>query len=115
MFGYWDALYFLYVLAIGMIIAYMLLKWAEKSSMGTRRTGDGTKIFISGEDEDNVIPQFEHFHGYYTGRHTMWGLIRGIHRMFLIFRKEHTGLLTDYVTYLLITTAMVLGALVIWG
>ncbi|AIF68669.1 hydrogenase [Palaeococcus pacificus DY20341] len=115
MFGYWDALYFLYVLAIGMIIAYMLFKWAERSSMGTRRTGDGTKIFISGEDEDNVIPQFEHFQGYYTGRHTMWGLIRGIHRMFLIFRREHTGLLTDYVAYLLITTAVVLGALVIWG
>ncbi len=115
MFGYWDALYFIYVLVIGMLIAHMLSKWAEKVSMGTRRSGDGTKIFISGEDEEKVIPQFEHFRGYVTGRHTMWGLIRGIHRMFLIFRREHNGLLTDYVAYLLITTAVVLGALVIWG
>ena len=115
MFGYWDALYFVYVFTIGLIIAYLLMKWAERVSSGTRRTGAGAKIFLSGEDQDNVIPQFEHFRGYFTGRHIMWGLIRGINRMFIAFRREHTGLLGDYVNYLLITIARVLGALIIWG
>ncbi|MDN5320650.1 MAG: hypothetical protein PWP49_1070 [Thermococcaceae archaeon] len=115
MFGYWDALYFLYAFFIGLVISYLLMKWAEKASTGTRRAGDGTKIYISGEDQDKIIPHFEHFEGYFTGRHVMWGLIRGAQRMFLAFRKEHTGLLTDYVAYLLLTVAIVLGALVIWG
>lgn len=115
MFGYWDALYFVYVFIIGLIISYIIYKWAERSSTGTRRSGDGAKIFLSGEDQDEVIPQFEHFQGYVTGRHVMWGLIRGINRMFIVFRREHTGLLSDYVSYLLITTALILGALLIWG
>ena len=115
MFGYWDALYFIYVLLIGLIISYLVFKWAERSSMGTRRMGNGTKIFLSGEDEDNVVPQFEHLKGYFTGRHTMWGLIRGINRMFIAFRREHTGLLSDYVAYLFITVAIILGVLIIWG
>ncbi|MDK2783855.1 MAG: hypothetical protein PWQ32_1444 [Thermococcaceae archaeon] len=115
MFGYWDALYFLYAFFIGLVISYLLMKWAEKASTGTRRAGEGTKIYISGEDQDKIIPHFEHFEGYFTGRHVMWGLIRGAQRMFLAFRKEHTGLLTDYVAYLLLTVAIVLGALVIWG
>ncbi|WP_087037623.1 hydrogenase [Thermococcus litoralis] len=115
MFGYWDALYFLYAFFIGLVISYLLMKWAEKASTGTRRAGEGTKIYISGEDQDKVIPHFEHLRGHFTGRHVMWGLIRGTHRMFLAFRKEHTGLLTDYVAYLLLTVAIVLGALVIGG
>lgn len=115
MFGYWDALYFIYAFVIGLLISYLLMKWAENVSAGTRKAGDGTKIFISGEDQDKVIPQFEHFRGYFIGRHVMWGLIRGINRMFLIFRREHTGLLTDYVSYLLITVAILLGLMVIWG
>ena len=115
MFGYWDALYFVYVFGIGLLISYIIYKWAERASTGTRRTGDGTKIFLSGEDQDNVIPQFEHFRGYVTGRHVMWGLIRGINRMFIAFRREHTGLLSDYVSYLLVTTAIIVGALIVWG
>ncbi|WP_324736526.1 hydrogenase [Thermococcus sp. SY098] len=115
MFGYWDALYFIYVLIIGLVISYILMKWGEKASMGTRRVGDGTKVYLSGEDEDEVIPQFEHLRGYFTGRHVMWGLIRGINRMFITFRREHTGLLTDYVAYLLVTVAIILGVLIIWG
>ncbi|NJE25784.1 hydrogenase [Thermococcus sp. MV5] len=115
MFGYWDALYFIYAFVIGLLISYLLMKWAENASAGTRKVGDGTKIFISGEDQDKVIPQFEHFRGYFTGRHVMWGLVRGINRMFLTFRREHTGLLTDYVSYLLITVAILLGLMVIRG
>jgi len=45
----------------------------------------------------------------------MWGLIRGINRMFIAFRREHTGLLSDYVSYLLLTTAIIVGALIVWG
>jgi len=114
-FGYWDALYFIYAFIIGLLISYLLMKWAEKASVGTRKEGDGSKIYISGEDQDKVIPQFEHLQGYFTGRHVMWGFIRGINKMFLTFRREHTGLLTDYVSYLLITVAIVLGVMVIWG
>jgi len=115
MFGYWDALYFVYVFTLSLIIAYLLYLWAERSSMGTRRVGDGTKIFLSGEDQDIDIPRFEHLKGHVTGRHVMWGLIRGIQRVFLYFRREHTGLLSDYVSYLLVTTAIVVGILVVWG
>lgn len=115
MFGYWDALYFVYVFTLSLLISYAVYKWAERSSAGTRRTGDGAKIFLSGEDQDNVVPQFEHFRGYFTGRHVMWGLIRGIHRLFLVLRREHTGLLSDYVSYLLVTTAIIVGVLMVWG
>ena len=52
MFGYWDALYFVLVFIIGLILAYFLDLWARKKGMGTRKTGDGTKIFISGEDPE---------------------------------------------------------------
>ena len=115
MFGYWDALYFVYAFIIGLIISYILMKWGEKASMGTRRVGAGTKVYLSGEDEDEVIPNFEHIQGYFIGRHVMWGLIKGINRVFIAFRREHTGLLTDYVSYLLITVAIILGVLIVWG
>jgi len=74
MFGYWDALYFVFIFIIGLILAYLLDQWAKHSGMGTRETGDGTKVFISGEDPDNVVPGFEHYEGHYTGRNVMWGL-----------------------------------------
>ncbi|ACJ17080.1 membrane bound hydrogenase, MbhI subunit [Thermococcus onnurineus NA1] len=115
MFGYWDALYFVFIFIIGLIIAWMLNEWAKKSGMGTREAGDGTKVFISGEDPDKVIPGFEHYEGYYTGKNVMWGLTYALKRFFALLRNEHTGLLTDYVSYLLITTAFVLGVILIWG
>ncbi len=73
MFGYWDAIYFVFVFIIGLLLAYLLERWAKRSGMGTRETGDGTKIFISGEDPEKVIPGFEHLEGHYTGRNVMWG------------------------------------------
>jgi len=115
LFGYWDALYFILVFTIGLILAYLLNEWAKRSGMGTREVGDGTKIFISGEDPDKVIPGFEHLVGHYTGRNTMWGLINGVRKFFSVLREDHTGLLTDYVSYLLITTAFILVVLLVRG
>ncbi|WP_297439307.1 hydrogenase [Thermococcus sp.] len=115
MFGYWDALYFVFVFIIGLILAYILDKWAKRSSMGTREVGDGTKIFISGEDPEEVIPGFEHLEGHYTGRNVMWGLTYALKRFFTALKADHTGLLTDYVSYLVIVTAFVMGVLLIWG
>ncbi|WP_048146629.1 hypothetical protein [Pyrococcus abyssi] len=115
MFGYWDALYFILVFIIGLVLAYLLDAWAKKAGMGTREVGDGTKIFISGEDPEKVIPGFEHLEGYYTGRNTMWGVIYGVKRFFTTLRKDHTGLLTDYVSYLLMTTAFILILMLIRG
>jgi len=115
MFGYWDALYFVFVFIIGLVLAYLLDQWAKRSGMGTREIGEGTKIFISGEDPDKVIPGFEHLEGHYTGKNVMWGLIYALKRFFTALRADHTGLLTDYVSYLVIVTAFVLGVLLIWG
>ncbi|ANF22459.1 hydrogenase [Thermococcus piezophilus] len=115
MFGYWDALYFVFVFIIGLILAWLLERWAAKSGMGTREVGDGTKIFISGEDSDKVIPGFEHLEGHYTGRNVMWGLTYALKRFFTALKADHTGLLTDYVSYLVIVTAFVMGVLLIWG
>ncbi|AEC50941.1 hypothetical protein PNA2_0023 [Pyrococcus sp. NA2] len=115
MFGYWDALYFVLVFIIGLILAYLLNEWAKKSGTGTREVGDGTKIFISGEDPEKVIPGFEHLVGYYTGRNVMWGLIHGVKRFFSALKSDHTGLLTDYVSYLLMTTAFILILILIRG
>ena len=115
MFGYWDALYFVFIFIIGLILAWLLNEWAKNSGMGTRETGDGTKIFISGEDPDRVVPGFEHLEGHFTGRNVMWGLTYALKRFFTVLRADHTGLLTDYVSYLLITTAFVMVVLLIWG
>ncbi|AEH24812.1 hypothetical protein [Pyrococcus yayanosii] len=115
MFGYWDALYFVLVFIIGLILAWLLERWAAKAGMGTREVGEGTKIFISGEDSEKVIPGFEHLEGNYTGRNVMWGLIHGVKRFFTILQKDHTGLLTDYASYLLMTTAFVLVILLLRG
>jgi len=115
MFGYWDALYFILVFIVGLILAYLLDKWAKRSGMGTREVGDGTKVFISGEDPEKVIPGFEHLEGHYTGRNVMWGLKYALKRFFTALKADHTGLLTDYVSYLVIVTAFVMGVLLIWG
>jgi len=114
-FGYWDALYFVFVFIIGLIIAYLLDQWAKRSGMGTRETGPGAKIFISGEDPDRVIPGFEHLEGHYTGRNVMWGLTYALKRFFTVLKADHTGLLTDYASYLVIVTAFIMGVLLIWG
>ncbi|ASJ01522.1 hydrogenase [Thermococcus gorgonarius] len=115
MFGYWDALYFVFAFIIGLILAYLLDQWAKRSGMGTRETGPGAKIFISGEDPDRVIPGFEHLEGNYTGRNVMWGLTYALKNFFTALKREHTGLLTDYASYLVITAAFVMGVLLIWG
>ncbi|AAL81555.1 hydrogenase [Pyrococcus furiosus DSM 3638] len=115
MFGYWDPLYFIIVFIIGLILAYLLNLWAKKSGMGTREVGEGTKIFISGEDPEKVIPGFEHLEGYYTGRNTMWGLVNGVKKFFATLKNDHTGLLPDYVSYLLMTTAFILVILLLRG
>ncbi len=115
MFGYWDALYFIFIFAVSFVLALAFDKWAKMSGMGTKKSGDGTKIFISGEDPEKVIPGFEHLEGYYAGRNVMWGLTYGLKRMFVVLQREHTGLLTDYVSYLLITTAFIMAVLLIWG
>ncbi|MDV3103814.1 hydrogenase [Thermococcus waiotapuensis] len=115
MFGYWDALYFVFVFIVGLILAYLLERWAKRSGMGTRETGPGAKMFISGEDPDRIIPGFEHLEGNYTGKNVMWGLTYALKGFFTALRNEHTGLLTDYVSYLVITTAFVMGVLLIWG
>ncbi|AMM54766.1 hydrogenase [Pyrococcus kukulkanii] len=115
MFGYWDALYFVLVFIIGLILAYLLERWAKSAGMGTREVGDGTKIFISGEDPEKTIPGFEHLEGFHTGKNTMWGLINGAKRFFATLRADHTGLLTDYVSYLLMTTAFILVVILLRG
>jgi len=112
-FGYWDALYFTLVFTVGLVLAYLIERWGRRA--GTRETGEGTKVFISGEDPDKVIPGFEHLEGHYTGRNVMWGLINSLKRFFTALKREHTGLLTDYVSYLVIVTAFVMGVLLIWG
>lgn len=45
----------------------------------------------------------------------MWGLINGVRKFFSVLREDHTGLLTDYVSYLLITTAFILVVLLVRG
>ncbi|NJE85388.1 hydrogenase [Thermococcus sp. CX2] len=115
MFGYWDALYFVFIFIIGLILAWLLERWAAKSGMGTREVGEGTKIFISGEDPDKVILGFEHLEGHYTGRNVMWGLTYSLKKPLSAFQREHTGLLTDYAGYLIITAAFVIAVVLIWG
>ncbi|NPA48208.1 MAG: hydrogenase [Thermococci archaeon] len=115
MFGYWDALYFIFIFIVSFLLALALDKWAKKSGMGTKEKGEATKVFISGEDPEKEIKGFEHLEGYYTGRNVMWGLTYGLKRVFVVLQREHTGLLTDYVSYLVITTAFIMAVLLIWG
>lgn len=101
-YGYWNPLLWLAAAAGATLLA--LLFWARGRK--DYRRGEGELPFLSGEEVPGA---------HVGGGHLYWGFVEGLRPYVERLRAFHTGLVNDYVGWLVVILAVVLLLVLVGG
>jgi hypothetical protein len=107
--GYYNAFYFTIALGVSMLIAWAIQGWARRRAPPFDRGVEKGKVYLSGEDE----PSNEELH--YLGHHLFWGFRQALSPYYKPAKRAHSGILTDYVLWMLLVAGVVLIVMILVG
>ncbi|QAA76012.1 MAG: hypothetical protein BIP78_0244 [Candidatus Bipolaricaulis sibiricus] len=101
--GFWNPL--LWLAAAGGVTLLALLVWSRGRRDYTRGT-DGELPFLSGEKAEGA---------HVGGGHLYWGFVEGLRSYVERLRALHSGLVNDYVAWLVVILAVVFLIVLVGG
>ncbi|MBN1896237.1 MAG: hydrogenase [Candidatus Aenigmarchaeota archaeon] len=100
--GYWNPIVWVAVVIIASVIVFMLRSTGRK----TFKNGAQQIPFYSG----NEAPR-----GHIKASNMYWGFFESLEKYYIWLRKMHTGIINDYVYFLVIVIVILMAALALGG
>jgi len=104
-FGYslWNPVIWLIVFVIMAVVVYLFRSRGQEQY---KRDTEQTRVFLSGEEVPGAEKVNIRAHNIY------WGFFETLKKYYMVLVKPHTGIINDYVTWLVLVTA--LGAVTLY-
>jgi len=96
--GTWDPLYIVFT---AILIVLFGLFYFMFGGYSPKSDGEGAKPFLSGEDVEEYAK-----YARMEGEHALWGLRSGFGKFFDLIKEWHSGVLTDYALWYMMTAAI---------
>jgi len=103
--GYWNPLIWILAFAVAVLIVYIIRAFGRADYKG----GEQTKPFLSGMDthDENAL--------HIRAGNIYWGFMQALEGYYDVLKKNHTGIINDYVAWFVAVSAILLIVFFIAG